>query len=94
MTVKVIALQRIHKTEPGGELELAENVANVLVLLKKARYVDEPKAEERPKPRRGRPPKAAQQAPAEPAPTAPPPEPQEPHAIGAIATTSIRDPGE
>lgn len=50
MLVKLIAIERIHKTEPGGELEVAANVANALVLLKKARYAEghEPKAAPQP----------------------------------------------
>lgn len=38
--VKLIANERIHKTEAGGELEVADNVANVLVLLGKAKYAE------------------------------------------------------
>lgn len=41
MRVKLIAINRIYKTEPGGELEVADNVAKVLVLLGHARYADE-----------------------------------------------------
>lgn len=38
--VKLIANERIHKTEAGGELEVADNVGKVLVLLGKAKYVE------------------------------------------------------
>lgn len=56
MKVKVIALKRIHKTEPGGELELPSEQANVLVLLGKARLADAPEKAPAPeKPKRGRP---------------------------------------
>lgn len=50
MLVKLIAINRIHKTEPGGELEVADNVAKVLVLLGHARYAEghEPKAAPQP----------------------------------------------
>lgn len=40
MTVKVIAIKPIHKTAPGGTLELADNVAKVLVLLGNAKYAE------------------------------------------------------
>jgi hypothetical protein len=58
MKVKVIALKRIHKTEPDGELEVSSSVAKALVALGKARYAEAP-LEETPKPAapkpRGRP---------------------------------------
>lgn len=55
--MKIIALERIHKTEPGGELDIPENQARVLVLLGKARWAEggeptSPKAVKTPRRRR------------------------------------------
>lgn len=42
MDVKVIAVKRIGKIEPGGVLEVSAKKAKALVLLGKARYAEEP----------------------------------------------------
>lgn len=56
--MRVIALQVIHKTQPGGELDVTETEARALVALGKVRYAEaaeEPAAPpEKPK-TRGRP---------------------------------------
>lgn len=41
MLVKLIAIKKIHKTPPGGEIEVASNMARALVMLGRARYAEE-----------------------------------------------------
>lgn len=55
MAVKIIAVQKIYRTQPGEELEVSSGVALALVRLGKARYAEEP---QQPPKRRGRPPRS------------------------------------
>lgn len=46
MKVKVIAVKRIKRTDPGGELWVSPKQAKALVMLKRARYAEDRYAEE------------------------------------------------